>query len=75
MTKLWMNLNLWVLAGSPWPGPDQTGVQLLGTECVVFVEKRRSFLRSDFSDIIQSALTTVCYNYYLLLTAKFWKLH
>jgi hypothetical protein len=56
-----MNLNLWVLAGSPWPGPDQTGVQLLGTECVVFVKKRRSFFSSDFSDIIQSALTTVRY--------------
>jgi hypothetical protein len=56
-----MNRNLWVLAGSPWPGPDQTGVQLLGTECVVFVEERRSFFSSDFSDIIQSALTTACY--------------
>jgi hypothetical protein len=56
-----MNLNLWVLASSTWPGPDQTGVQLLGTECVVFVKKRRSFFSSDFSDIIQSALTTVRY--------------
>jgi hypothetical protein len=61
MTKLWMNLNLWVRAGSLWPGPDQTGVQLFGTESVVFVEKRRSFFGSDFSDITQSALTTVCY--------------